>query len=153
MARQRDYAAEYRARQERARARGFRDYYEQRTRVRPGAPKPSREQLAERRGHAGYEDLLRYLRARGEGALVGIDPVGSERAADGTWKVVRITVLAEDGSERTFTMRKVTDEKVQKLITVIHDAGAIDSPLYPVGKLESGGGGEGGLDAGEDVAA
>ena|SRR5215831_7239730 len=83
-------------------------------------------------GHRGYKDLLKALRA---GDLVAIDP-SSTRAPDGRWTTVRITVLDEKGRERMFTLRKVTDERVQALTSRITAVGAISSPSYPVGRLQ-----------------
>lgn len=89
------------------------------------------EERAERAGHRGYRDLLRNLR---DGDIVGLDP-GSERDAQGRWRVVRVTVLDADGRERTYTIRNVTDKKVRDLIDRMETVGAISSPTYPPAKL------------------
>lgn len=127
----RDYAAEYARRQARARSLGYKGYYQRRTAGAEGEEKRSKA------GHRGYRDLLRYLKANGEGAVVGIDAGASIRSADGSWRIVHITVLGADGTERTFRVqgRNLDDARIGELSAVIHDAGAVSSPNYPVDLL------------------
>lgn len=85
-------------------------------------------------GHRGYRDLLRGLR---DGDIVGIDP-GSRRDERGRWIVVRVTVLGQDGRERTYTLRRVSEDRVRALLDRVESVGAISSPTYPVRKLLAG---------------
>ncbi len=132
MARKRDYAAEYAARQRRARAQGFAGYYEQRTRRSPGAAKPSTSELARRRGHRSRSDLLRDVR---DGDIVSV--VSSNRRADGSYTRIDISVLGADGEERTYQLRgkQLADERIAELDELMAAAGAIVSPAYPLKNL------------------
>jgi hypothetical protein len=76
---------------------------------------------------------LRLLR---DGDIVGIDPGSSVRQPDGTWSTVRISVLDAKGRERVFTLRKVSDERVEGLLGRMEMVGATSSPTYaPAGLL------------------
>lgn len=105
MARQRDYRAEYRARQRRAKAAGFEGYYRQRlARARTARPGISTKGA---RGHGGggereADRLIRRLR-RGLPPGSDIHFTGTDRQPDGTWHAARFDVFAGDGSfEDTF---------------------------------------------------
>lgn len=135
MARKRNYAAEYARRQERARTLGFESYYARRVRrgAPPSAPRPSGRELRAARGHAGFRDLLREL---GDGDIIGIDGAASTRdPTTGRWTNVKIHVIDVNGREHTYTMRNVSDEKVQDLLDRIESVGAISSPAYPIAGL------------------
>lgn len=82
----------------RAQALGFRNYYEQRTRQTPGDPKPSRETLRRRRGHAGPRDLEKLVTS-GRVELVNVVQTGYDPP---TFDVL---CILSDGSQRSFTLR------------------------------------------------
>lgn len=127
MARKRDYAAEYARRQKRARALGFESYYERRTRGTPGAAKPSREQLAIRRGHRSSRDLVRELR---EGDLILCDITNVRWNEGRQWfNLIEKTVIpASLGPHREYTLRRVSRERLRRLIDQEIAKGAIFSP-------------------------
>jgi hypothetical protein len=149
--RKRDYAAEYARRQELARGRGFRSYYERRVRLGAGpeAPKPSGQALRAAAGHAGYRDLLRQLR---DGDIVGIDPDSTRDPKTGRWTTVVIIVIDSKGREHRYTLRKVDDERVEALLDRIDAVGAIGSPSYPLSLLAPPEAPELELDEGEEAA-
>ncbi len=82
----------------RARAKGFRNYYEQRTRKVPGGPKPSRDELRRRRGHAGLGDLNRLVRA-GRVELINVVQVNYDPPT------FDLLCTLQDGSQRSFTLK------------------------------------------------
>lgn len=154
MARQRDYRAEYQARQRRARAGGFRGYYEQRI-ARARAARPGISTGAAR-GHAraGEREADRLLRRLRRGLPAGSDVhfTGTDRRDDGTWHGARFDVFAGDGSfEDTFELPEealgrlvgIRDAIAQTGIAVLGaayfekmldwlDAGAPPTPLYVI---------------------
>lgn len=105
-------------RNERARAAGYRNYYEQRTRKAPGAAKPSREELRRRRGHAGPGDLSKLLKA-GKVELVNVVQTGYDPP---TFDVL---CIMEDGSQRSFTLR---GEKAARRFRADVNAAGPDAP-------------------------
>lgn len=128
MARNRDYAAEYRRRQARARALGFESYYKRRV---SGAGSP--EARARAAGHRGFEGLLRAVKP---GSIVAVDrkPTKDSR---GRITSVDIRVTDEDGSEKLFTLRgrQLTPRNLDRLQQMIEDQDAITSPGYPVDQI------------------
>lgn len=127
VARQRNYRAEYERRQQRARERGFRDYYEQRTRDRPGGEKPAPEELARRRGHRSRKDFLDSLR---EGDIILCDITGVEfNRATGRYGVIWKTVIpAAGGEEREYSLRNQTRSSLRLTIEQEVERGVIFSP-------------------------
>lgn len=105
MTRRRDYAAEYAARQARARAAGFESYYGRRIRAGapPSEPRPLGEALRLARGHAGPADLERALRS-GRVTILQQTPVG-ERDEKGRYQEVRVTAQFTDGHQRSYRLR------------------------------------------------
>lgn len=140
MARKRDYAAEYARRQKRARELGFKNYYERRTRPAPGAPKPSGEELARRRGHRAASDLEQLIRS-GRVERVTTFTTRTRKGAD------EVTVIAwlDDGSTREFTLK---GDKIDQIGDVLDQMGT-DAPAIvgsPPGGWKLGGGGDEDLD-------
>lgn len=126
--RQRNYAAEYARRQQRARERGFTSYYQKRV----AGTTPGSEERALAAGRRGYSQLLRGIR---EGSIVGIDPVESVRNSKGQWTVVYVTVLDVYGNEKRYRLsgKQLDSVHIQGIVDRISDAGAISSPTYPIG--------------------
>lgn len=126
--RRRDYAAEYKRRQARARALGYESYYARRVRkgAPPSAPKPSGAALRRARGHAAGRDLARSSR---DGDLL-IASLGG-RDLQGRYHRVDVTVIpADGGDEREFTLRgsQLSPEYLQRLVDDLERRGVIFSP-------------------------
>jgi hypothetical protein len=129
MARKRDYAAEYAARQARAREAGFGSYYQRRV----SGTRAGSSARSAARGHRGRQDLLSSIR---DGDVVAV--VGSERDSQGRYTEVRISVLsARTGKEREYRLRgkALRDARIHDLAAAIDAAGAIQSPAYPLSRL------------------
>lgn len=134
-ARKRDYAAEARRRNERARALGFKNYYERRTRLEPGAERPSTQVLRRRRGHASRKDLLRDARP---GDLVTV--IGTDRDKQGRLRRIQISVIDEQGDERLYwiSTRNMRQKDLDQLVEGLLAAGVVDNPSYPLAQFRSG---------------
>lgn len=145
MARKRDYRAEYQRRvagtapgsAARQAARGHHvaaGETEYRRRV-AGARTPAERRVAA--GHGSLADLNRFLRRHGEGALVSIDPSGSERDPQGQWRRVHVLVLDENGDEHVFRLsgRQLDEHRLRRLVQLVDTVGGISSPTYPLRKL------------------
>lgn len=91
-------SAAWERRNELARAKGFRNYYEYRTRTAPGEAKPSADVLRRRRGHAGRADLDRTLKA----GNVELISVVQTRWDPPTFELL---LTMKDGSQRTFFVK------------------------------------------------
>lgn len=135
--RQRDYAAEYRRRQERARAAGFTNYYERRIkggerRAKPSSPRPTGAALRTARGHASAEDFIRELKP---GALVEVTDY--DRGADGQVRRLGLLVTDEDGRETSYNIghQGLRGGRVSAMLGAVSSAGAIDSPKYGIHDL------------------
>jgi hypothetical protein len=89
-------------RNERARAEGFRNYYDKRTRGKVDAPKPTGETLRRARGHAGPSDLRRTLNS-GKVELVNVVQTGY-----GKTPTFDVLVILSDGTQRTYTVKGST---------------------------------------------
>lgn len=133
MARTRDYAAENRAREQRARELGFTSDYDRRVRggaaASPSSPKPSGSELARRAGHRGRAALLADVR---EGDLVSV--VSTDRNPDGTYRRMVISVIDADGNEREYWLRRdaLLPASILSLSQLIDAAGAVQAPAYPL---------------------
>jgi len=113
--RRRDYAAEYRRRQAKAKAAGFRNYYAQRTKGATG------QRLREARGHSGPKDLERTLRS-GKVAVVSQEPLDRDPST-GQWRKVKVRVMTQDGKTREFTIRGKTLSDPAELQAAVLAAG------------------------------
>lgn len=121
----RDYAAEYARRQARARAAGFRSYYEQRTRRAPGAEKPPPDVLRRRRGHAGPADLRRDA-----GAGDQLTAQLTRRDDQGRYRRIEIAVDSPDGTTTTYRLhgRQLRKDFLLRLVRDLEAAGVTFSP-------------------------
>lgn len=90
--RRRNYAAEYARRQELARQRGFKSYYDQRVRRSPTAPPPTAPERRRRSGHASFADLVHDLRRANV-----VTPLGHERDASGRYRSIEMVVYVPTG--------------------------------------------------------
>jgi hypothetical protein len=120
VARRRDYAAEYAARQARARAAGHPSYYAKRVAGyqarHPGASRSAARGHGSR-GERAADDLLRTLSRLPSGSSVHF--AGTDRQPDGTWRTARFDVFAGDGSaEHTFEI----SEDALDMLPSIRDA-------------------------------
>lgn len=79
----------------RAQALGYRDYYDFRVhgygRIPPGEP-VTPEMRRSFRGHAGLSDLIQAIN-RSRNRPIQIQPMGTERGADGRWKVILVVAV------------------------------------------------------------
>lgn len=125
--RKRDYAAEYRRRQELAQQRGFRNYYERRTRVVPGQKIIDPEVRARRAGHRGTAGFLASLR---EGDLILCDVRAVDRdPKTGLYKRIDKTVIpADGGGERHYVLRRLSRQRLIDVIAEELRRGVIFSP-------------------------
>lgn len=96
----------YERRNELARARGYRNYYDYRIhdngRIPAGEPPLQGGARARARGHTGRSDFLRLIRANPDAYVL---PVGLRRWPNGQWALIHILVLLPDGTERHFYLR------------------------------------------------
>lgn len=119
----------YERRNARARALGYRSYYDYRAHGNgarpPSAPKLSGEKLRQARGHASASDLERAIKP---GALV--TTIGEGRKADGSYQRLRVTVIGVDGQQREFVLRgkQAQARQLKKTIAAVSAGGAVFSP-------------------------
>jgi hypothetical protein len=108
----RDYADEYRRRQERAREAGFASDYDRRMRRGvPEGPLPYSEEAAEyQRGHRGEGFLRDYAR---EGDAVQI---GSERDSQGRFTTLNLYPEDPDREVRTISIRDLSTDDLRDLL-------------------------------------
>lgn len=127
----------------RARAAGYRNYYDYRAHgfgaKPPDAPRARGEELARLRGHRSAADL-RTLVASGRVELVKVDPQQRDPKT-GQWKRGDLIVTLSDGTERTFRLsgRQLTRSKMRALRGAFIDGGAmvLDSPSLDIfGRFE-----------------
>ncbi len=124
----RDYAAEYKRRQAKARKEGYAGYYGKRVRrgAPASAPAPKGESLRRARGHASRADLARLLRS-GQVEILDQTPVGPRE--QGRFQRVEITAQLANGDQRKFTLRKaeMTTKKLKPLREAITES---ESDIY-----------------------
>ncbi len=93
------------ARNARAQALGYRNYYDYRVHnygKQPASAPVSSSDRPRLRGHRGAADLEQLLRS-GKIPLLTIDTV--DRGVDGRFKSVQVSVLTSDGKLRTFVLK------------------------------------------------
>ena len=119
----------YERRNARARALGYRSYYDYRAHGNgaraPDAPRLQGEKLRQARGHASAADLER---ANLDGALV--TTIGEGRKADGSYQRLRVTVVDVDGRQREYVLRgkQAEGKQLRGTIKAVAAGGAIFSP-------------------------
>jgi ribosomal protein L27 len=127
----RDYAAAYKRRDARARALGFKSYYDQRVRKgKLSAPRPTGAALRRARGHASGRDLLATAR---DGDVVVASMGG--RDAQGRYRQIDITLLGSDGGDLEFTLRG-SQMKASYLRRLVADLGAKGVTFSPAPSLD-----------------
>lgn len=115
-------------RNERARAAGYKNYYDYRAHgygaTPPEAERFKGERLRRLRGHAGAADLAAVVRS-GRIELAIVDPGSKDK--DGRYRSARIVLTLDDGSERIFWLRgKALDsERARTLGQAIRGSGAV----------------------------
>lgn len=135
--RRRDYAAEYRRRQAKARREGFSGYYAKRVRggerATPSAPAPTGAALRRARGHASQSDLVDEANA---GWFISVFPL--DRDASGRWTRMRIDAIDDDGSEREYWLsgHQLDRENLKRLARDLDAAGVRFSPKYDLRSLD-----------------
>lgn len=125
MASRRDYADEYRRRQERAQAEGFASDYERRMRRGdPDRPLPEGEQAEYLRGHRGEAFLRGYAR---EGDAL---EVGEERDSLGRFTSLTLYPADPDREVRVISIRGLDTDEVRDLLDDLEDEGVAISAGY-----------------------
>lgn len=118
------------ARNARAQAAGYRNYYDYRAhdygRIPPAGEPLRGEPLSRARGHRSAADLARAVQ---EGAVVMVGG-HSERGKDGRYTWVDLVLVRPDGSERVYRLRgkQITEQHLQQLADRIDQAGGVVSP-------------------------
>lgn len=126
-------ASAYDRRNARARAAGFKNYYEQRIRggveqARPSTPRPEGEELSRMRGHRGPADLEQLLASGRVEMVTAIAPSGG-RDDKGRWRAIDWRITLDDGSDKDFTIRaSITPEQLNRLRDAIRDQGILYLP-------------------------
>lgn len=119
-------SAYWQRRNEAARAKGYKNYYDYRAhgygRDAPDAPRATGERLRRLRGHAAGSDLLAAARS-GRIELAIVEP--GSKGGDGRYRSARIVATMDDGSERTFWLRGKQFDQGAALGQAIRDGGAV----------------------------
>lgn len=121
----------------RAKALGYRNYYDYRIhefgKLPPGAPAPTGAKRRQLRGHAGRADFLADL---AEGDLIimpnGLSSVEfDDEARDGEGayvEIVKLVIDGDTGADRTYYLRNLTRDELVATIEEEEAKGAIFSP-------------------------
>lgn len=127
----RDYAAEYKRRQAKARREGYTGYYGKRIRggKPPSAPAPTGAALKKARGHASASDLAREA---GPGWFVSAFPIDRDDA--GRWQRVRLDVIDDQGVEHEYWLSgsQLDEEELERIADELIDEGVRFSPQYDI---------------------
>lgn len=117
----------------RARALGYRDYYDYRLhgsgRIPPeqAVPGPGTPERARLRGHRGVADLERSLRSGDVIVLPdGLASIGKDLR--GNYRNIRVLVVKHNGRGQHFTISRADYDRMVKMLDRAATAGAIFSP-------------------------
>lgn len=125
----RDWKAAYRRRDERAKALGYKSYYDYRAhehgKLPPSAPRATGAKLRRLRGHASGADLARQARA---GALVVATLGGKD--GHGRYHRVDVSLIGADGREEEFTLQgaQLRKDYLTQLVEDLEADGVVFSP-------------------------
>lgn len=110
-------SAAWARRNARARALGYRNEYERRTRSAPGAERPPADELRRLRGHVGPADLEHEARG---GDFVTAQLAG--RDSEGRYREILVTIDRE-GSTRQYRIRgkDLSKDRLQALVQALTD--------------------------------
>ncbi len=135
MARKRDYAAEYRRRQAKARKEGYSSYYGKRIRQgkAPSVKAPTGQELRRARGHASASDLAAEAQA---GWFLSAFPL--DRGPGGRWTRMRLDVIDDEGTEREYWLsgHQLDRPNIEALARDLDAAGVRFSPRYDLRSLD-----------------
>lgn len=127
---------DWQARNERAQALGYRNYYDYRVhdygRQPPGRPVDTSIRQSTR-GHAGLRELLAFIAQPRRNRIDFIAPIGQERGPDGRWKLIRVDVGIRGGRpDRHFYLRgrSISHDNLVMLRQAIAHPGAL-RPMEP----------------------
>ena len=126
----------YQRRNQRARALGYRSYYDYRVhdngRIPPDRPALSGEARQRARGHRSERDLVGAVHG---GSLVM--SFGGTRNRLGQWDRVDVIVVQPDGKEMTFVLRgkSLRRDRLEALLDVLESRGAAVGIFYPILKI------------------
>ena len=130
MAPSRRLSPAYAARNARARAAGYKSYYDFRVHnhgaIPPSQPAPTGEARSRLRGHRSAEDLRKSAL---DGAMITVTD-HSGRDNKGRYKWVELTVIDAKGVQRTYRLsgKQLKPEFLRKLIEDVQAGGAVLSP-------------------------
>lgn len=124
-------SAAWEKRNARARALGYRSYYDYRAHnYGKSRDRLSGEALRLLRGHAGPADLERAIRS-GRVSVLSQEPVGDRDPKTGRYKEIRVTAQLSDGSQRRYRLRsasptgdQLSPSALKQLRAAIADGGA-----------------------------
>lgn len=131
MAPRRKLSPAYERRNQRARALGYKSYYDYRAhdngRVAPDAPPVRDERLGRLRGHRSARDLEQSIR---EGSIVMVVNHSERDSQTGRYAWVEIVSVDPSGRERSFRLRgkQLAQKELDKTVSRIEKRGGVLSP-------------------------
>lgn len=126
-------SAYWQRRNEAARAKGYKNYYDYRAHgygaEPPAAPRATGERLRRLRGHASRAGLEQLVRS-GRVELAIVEP--GAKGADGLYSEARVVLTLDDMDERVFWLRgkALQSEQARQLGQAIRDGGAVLLDAY-----------------------
>lgn len=131
MAPRRKLSPAYERRNQRARALGYRSYYDYRAhdngRLPPDAAPVKGERLGRLRGHRSATDLVRSVKT---GSLVMVVNHSERDASTGQYTWVEVVTVDPSGRERSFRLRgpQLRRRRLERTVTRIERRGGVLSP-------------------------